>query len=38
MEFKEFVTPSLTELFIKEMERLILSGELKIGERLPTER
>lgn len=38
MEFKELVTPSLTELFIKEMERLILSGELKIGERLPTER
>lgn len=38
MEFKELVTPSLTELFIKEMERLILSGELKIGEKLPTER
>ena len=38
MKFKELVTPSLTELFIKEMERLILSGELKIGERLPTER
>lgn len=38
MEFKELVTPSLTELFIKEMERMILSGELKIGEKLPTER
>lgn len=38
MEFKELVTPSLTELFIREMERMILSGELKIGEKLPTER
>ncbi|MGC4018627.1 MAG: GntR family transcriptional regulator [Muricomes sp.] len=38
MEFKEIVTPSLTELFIKEIERMILSGELKIGEKLPTER
>ena len=38
MEFKELVTPSLTELFIKEMEHMILSGELKIGDRLPTER
>ncbi len=38
MEFKELVTPSLTELFIRELQRMILSGELKIGERLPTER
>lgn len=38
MEFKQLVTPSLTELFIKEIERMILSGELKIGEKLPTER
>lgn len=38
MEFKELVSPSLTDLFIKELQRMILSGELKIGERLPTER
>lgn len=38
MEFKELVSPSLTELFVKELQRMILSGELKIGERLPTER
>lgn len=38
MEFKKLVSPSLTELFIQELQRMILSGELKIGERLPTER
>lgn len=38
MEFKELVSPSLTELFVRELQRMILSGELKIGERLPTER
>lgn len=38
MEFKELVSPSLTDLFIQELQRMILSGELKIGERLPTER
>lgn len=38
MEFKELVSPSLTDLFVKELQRMILSGELKIGERLPTER
>ena len=38
MEFRELVSPSLTELFIKEMERKILSGELSVGEKLPTER
>lgn len=38
MKFKELVTPSLTDLFIQELQRMILSGELKIGDRLPTER
>lgn len=38
MEFKKLVSPSLTELFVQELQRMILSGELKIGERLPTER
>ncbi len=38
MEFKELVSPSLTDLFIQELQRMILSGELKISERLPTER
>lgn len=38
MEFKELISPSLTELFIRELQRMILSGELKIGEKLPTER
>ena len=38
MEFKELTTPSLMDLFIQELQRMILSGELKIGDRLPTER
>lgn len=38
MKLKELTSPSLTDLFVEEMERMILSGELKIGEKLPTER
>lgn len=38
MEFKELVSPSLTDLFVKELTNLILTGRLKIGEKLPTER
>jgi len=38
MPFKELVSPSLTDLFIKQIEEMILSGELAIGEHLPTER
>ncbi len=38
MAFKELVSPTLKELFVKELEAMILSGELKIGEKLPTER
>ncbi|QVK17625.1 FadR family transcriptional regulator [Mycoplasmatota bacterium] len=38
MKFNEIVAPSMKELFIKAIENTILSGELKIGEKLPTER
>ncbi len=38
MEFKKLSAPSLKELFIQELEASILSGKLKIGEKLPPER
>lgn len=38
MKLKEIVAPSMKELFIKTIEDMILSGELKIGDQLPTER
>lgn len=38
MKFTKLCAPTLKELFIQEMENLILSGELKIGEKLPSER
>lgn len=38
MEFKKLSAPSLRELFIEQIEHLILSGQLKIGEKLPSER
>ena len=38
MEFKKLEAPSLKDLFIREIEYKILSGELEVGERLPTER
>lgn len=38
MEFQKISSPSLKELFIEQLEHLILSGKLKIGERLPSER
>ena len=38
MELREIVAPTMKELFIKELERQILTGECKIGDRLPTER
>jgi DNA-binding FadR family transcriptional regulator len=38
MEFKEIVSPTRKGLFINEIERMILSNELKIGEKLPPER
>lgn len=38
MEFKKLSSPSLKELFIRELETMILSGKLSIGEKLPSER
>lgn len=38
MEFSKLSSPSLKELFVTEIEHLILSGKLSIGEKLPTER
>lgn len=38
MAFKKLVAPSLTELFVNELEGLILTGKLKPGEKLPPER
>jgi len=38
MEFLKLNAPSLKELFIQELETMILSGKLPIGEKLPSER
>ena len=38
MEFQKISSPSLKELFVQQIEHLILSGQLKIGEKLPSER
>ena len=38
MKFNEIVAPSMKELFINSIEGMILSGKLKIGDKLPTER
>ena len=38
MEFTKLSSPSLKDLFIKEIENLILSGKLSIGDKLPSER
>lgn len=38
MEFSKLCAPSLKELFVKEMENMILSGKLEIGAKLPAER
>lgn len=38
MEFRKLAAPSLRELFVTELESKILSGELKIGAKLPSER
>lgn len=37
MPFNKLVSPSLTDLFVSEIQRMILSGELAVGDRLPTE-
>lgn len=38
MKLNEIVAPSMKDLFVKEIERMILSGQLAIGDKLPTER
>ncbi len=38
MAFKKLNAPTLKELFIQEIETMILSGELPIGSKLPPER
>lgn len=38
MQFQKLSAPSLKDLFITELENKILSGELKVGEKLPSER
>ena len=37
MAFRKLTTPSLKEVFVQEVENMILSGELKIGDKLPPE-
>lgn len=38
MEFQKITSPSLRELFIEQLEHMILSGRLQVGDRLPPER
>lgn len=38
MTFKKIDAPSMKELFLTQMEELILSGELRPGDKLPSER
>ncbi len=37
MEFQKISSPSLRELFVKQLEHMILSGRLAVGERLRAE-
>ncbi|MGM9548437.1 MAG: FadR/GntR family transcriptional regulator [Faecousia sp.] len=38
MEFERLYAPSLKELFVKQLQGMILSGDLPLGARLPPER
>ena len=38
MEFQKISSPSLRDLFIEQLEHLILSSKLQVGEKLPPER
>ena len=38
IEFQKISSPSLRELFVEQLEHMILSGKLGIGEKLPPER
>lgn len=37
MEFEKISSPSLRELFVQQLEQMILSGKLPVGEKLPPE-
>lgn len=38
ISFNEIVAPTVKELFVREIEDMIISGELAVGDRLPSER
>lgn len=38
MQFTKIVAPSVKELFVRKVESMILSGELAVGDALPSER
>lgn len=38
MEFSKLNAPTLKELFVNELETMILSGQLELGSKLPSER
>ena len=38
MEFQKISSPTLRELFVDQVEHMIISGKLKVGEKLPPER
>lgn len=38
MSFQKITNMSLTELFVQQIENMIISGELKVGEKLPSAR
>ena len=38
MSFEQLYAPSLKELFVQKLQGMILSGELAMGEKLPSER
>lgn len=37
MKFQKIVAPTITELFERQMQGVILSGQVTPGEKLPTE-
>ena len=38
MKYEKIIAPTVTEIFETRMQNSILSGELQVGERLPSER
>ncbi len=38
MKYEIIIAPTVTEIFESRMQHSILSGELQVGERLPSER